>query len=560
MSFPGVRISDMPDLGAVTDATSFVSEKTGSGRISAVALRDYTNASIPGAIPGPAGPQGPKGDAGPPGSPGPKGDPGADGILPEAPTDGTTYGRRGSTGSWSGVLPLAGGHMTGYMTSAATGASAATLENLPTLDFLGSTINFQRKVTTGAPLYSGVRVFLENLSSGFTVEAWGGYAAMPAFYTQATSRAGSNGSTVAMQANLISQGNNAFASQDVAGAFTVTKTGQNSTWALATQSQDNTGLAPGAFATIGAEVDILANGPDSPQSYYDCTLANRAGLFIAAKNNPTNAWSANHAFATGTIVLGTPSGGVAGTTGSSAPTWPTSGNIVDGTITWKTGVANAMTMGTGIYIGGPTINTIFGSDAVIGNAGIDFSKGSLADPATGAGIRLRSDMGIDFTGNGTAAGKNQRVLVYSNFLATLIYQTPSGVVTAWNNDTSFQINGRVLIGPGPNGNLAGVSTGFSNVGLTIGRNQSTFGEIDMITGSGGIAFAATNGSGVVGAAYLTASSAGVAAAGSIGLWGTAASAVASKPVVSGAKGSNAALASLILALKNYGMITDSTSA
>lgn len=38
---PGVRIVDMPDLGAVTDGSSFVGEKAGSGRFLASALRDY---------------------------------------------------------------------------------------------------------------------------------------------------------------------------------------------------------------------------------------------------------------------------------------------------------------------------------------------------------------------------------------------------------------------------------------------------------------------------------------------------------------------------------------
>jgi hypothetical protein len=40
-TFPGVRILDMPDLGAVADASSFVGELAGSGRFSAPALRDF---------------------------------------------------------------------------------------------------------------------------------------------------------------------------------------------------------------------------------------------------------------------------------------------------------------------------------------------------------------------------------------------------------------------------------------------------------------------------------------------------------------------------------------
>jgi hypothetical protein len=40
-TLPGVRIVDMPDLGTMSDTSSVVAEKAGSGRISALALRDY---------------------------------------------------------------------------------------------------------------------------------------------------------------------------------------------------------------------------------------------------------------------------------------------------------------------------------------------------------------------------------------------------------------------------------------------------------------------------------------------------------------------------------------
>ena len=40
-SFPGVRIADMPDLGAFNDSSSVVGERAGSGRFGATALRNY---------------------------------------------------------------------------------------------------------------------------------------------------------------------------------------------------------------------------------------------------------------------------------------------------------------------------------------------------------------------------------------------------------------------------------------------------------------------------------------------------------------------------------------
>jgi pectate lyase-like protein len=46
MSHSNVRIIEMPDLGSVTDASSFVAEKSGSGRMTALALRSYVTQGL----------------------------------------------------------------------------------------------------------------------------------------------------------------------------------------------------------------------------------------------------------------------------------------------------------------------------------------------------------------------------------------------------------------------------------------------------------------------------------------------------------------------------------
>ena len=78
--FGGVRIADMPDLGTVTDASSVVGEKAGSGRFAASALLSYISSGLPDTLQGPPGPQGPPGTPG--GPPGPTGPPGADSTVP----------------------------------------------------------------------------------------------------------------------------------------------------------------------------------------------------------------------------------------------------------------------------------------------------------------------------------------------------------------------------------------------------------------------------------------------------------------------------------------------
>lgn len=42
-----IRIADMPDLGAVTDLSSFVGEHAGSGRFMATAIKAYLFGNLP---------------------------------------------------------------------------------------------------------------------------------------------------------------------------------------------------------------------------------------------------------------------------------------------------------------------------------------------------------------------------------------------------------------------------------------------------------------------------------------------------------------------------------
>jgi hypothetical protein len=85
------------------------------------------NIKGPQGIQGLQGIQGIQGIQGNPGPAGPKGDTGAQGPagpVPEAPTDGAIYGRKGSTAAWATVLPLAGGTLTGALILAANPAVA----------------------------------------------------------------------------------------------------------------------------------------------------------------------------------------------------------------------------------------------------------------------------------------------------------------------------------------------------------------------------------------------------------------------------------------------------
>jgi len=68
------------------------------------------------------GPPGPQGPTGPTGPQGPQGVPGT--PYPEAPNNGPIYGRGGATVTWTPVLPLAGGIVTGPLTVPSLNISA----------------------------------------------------------------------------------------------------------------------------------------------------------------------------------------------------------------------------------------------------------------------------------------------------------------------------------------------------------------------------------------------------------------------------------------------------
>jgi hypothetical protein len=76
-----IRVIDLPDLGAVTDSSSVVADKTGTGRFSALALKNYFHT----------------------------------GAISEAPTTNSPYGRQ--NGAWVPVLGTTGGSVTGSLTA-----------------------------------------------------------------------------------------------------------------------------------------------------------------------------------------------------------------------------------------------------------------------------------------------------------------------------------------------------------------------------------------------------------------------------------------------------------
>jgi hypothetical protein len=88
----GIRVVDLPDLGSVTDTSSVVCEKSGTGRFTALALKNYVSAG---------------------------------GIAADAPSDSNAYGRMNA--AWQRVLPLTGGALTGSVSIAGNVTASANV-------------------------------------------------------------------------------------------------------------------------------------------------------------------------------------------------------------------------------------------------------------------------------------------------------------------------------------------------------------------------------------------------------------------------------------------------
>jgi hypothetical protein len=125
-----------------TDLANLVTIATDAATQTVQALNN--GPSGPAGPPGPQGPTGPTGPIGATGPQGPQGPTGPGGGVPEAPTDGQTYGRQGSSTTWSPVLGLSPGFISvtsfGALCDGVTDDTAAIQAAINSLQTTGGTI------------------------------------------------------------------------------------------------------------------------------------------------------------------------------------------------------------------------------------------------------------------------------------------------------------------------------------------------------------------------------------------------------------------------------------
>jgi hypothetical protein len=414
------------------------------------------------------------------------------------------------------------------------GLALATGDKLVSFDTLHNHVNIMRQILTGATTAPQLYSNLDQKSSGFHALGFGSGPDIPNVQFGASTHPGATGQVNTLLLTLATGSNQPYITEDQALNIQGTKTGQSSVWGINESLNDITGLAPQAFAAVDHEMNIRANGPDLPATAYDPTSGSRIMSYYHSIVFPNPTYASlrpGQTVVAGTRVVASPSSGgdaifIAANTGAicnpkvtpawttappspylwptgtqTLPPWSPSDHVSDCGVNWVYGTTKAMSVGRVIWIDGDnevnsglvSYGVGFSTNARFDNAVIDLSKGTLTDAANGAYLRLPSGGAIDFTANGTPSGRNKHTLRYSTFDGPGL-KWNVGNTTMWNvlDTGQMQSAGSSLLAFGGQASLAGVTTGYSTTGLTIGRNF-TSNEIDLVLPAAGLSMFASSG-------------------------------------------------------------------
>lgn len=200
---------------------------------------------------------------------------------------------------------------------------------------------------------------------------------------------------------------------------------------------DQRGLpATQTFAqSVGFELDLLGNGPEPPETAWYPGTGGRVHWFATARAWQPPIWTAGTAYAKDQAIW--PKAGdahvyvctVAGTSGATPPTWPTSGpaTFTDGTITWMYGTTYHMECSRAFTIN--SVDASFGAGLLLSgtyyDAPIDMSSCVLdyVRNPNACGLRMAAGMNIDFTGGMTQTTQNLHRLGWEPTTQRLYYAT-----------------------------------------------------------------------------------------------------------------------------------------
>lgn len=406
-------------------------------------------------------------------------------------------------------------------------------------------------------------VYMNLVNNSPNINKWnfsdigGMYAKTPAMQIHNHNHGHAVGSATGLNVSVFDDsdnGNCEYACQDQALDISATKAGPASTWGLSISMTDTTHKLPGSFAQTGIENDMGANGPDSGNPLWSPQDGSRKSLWIGIgaqgstySYSPPNSgdndnyvsyksWSAKTAYNIGDVLKVIASDGkyhlyevlTAGSSGSTKPSFATSGNTVDGTVVWKYDYPFAAGFAKAIFLDGNNYHknsysfyyTGLTSNANFANAFIDTTQVNFIDPdssfvvdSTGnpiyvpskkaAAIRIAPEQKIDLAGENNQNGQNNRTIYYSksipNFGSPGVKDVFGGFVYARNGTPLFSIDdiqrtniaGITTIAYGESGDNGASYAGnryFAKNGLTILRNEDGSQSVDFVNSASGFQF------------------------------------------------------------------------
>jgi hypothetical protein len=162
------------------------------------------------------------------------------------------------------------------------GYATPTGNNVSKLDVVNSHFNFMKQITEGVHADPVAYFNYDLMSKDFKpYYPSGEYADQAGVLIQGTSHPGSTGQVNALKILLRSAGNNPFNSQDQTLNLQTQKYGQNSVWNRNEEIYDWTGSYPDSFASVVAESDIAADGPDQVDCHHDPFYCSRTVYYLA---------------------------------------------------------------------------------------------------------------------------------------------------------------------------------------------------------------------------------------------------------------------------------------
>lgn len=439
-----------------------------------------------------------------------------------ATTDASIWVPRGAVHRVTGLPSRSSGNVLWKLDGDTIDATDTTLNGLGDGDLtetFDSGVKSFRKVLVAAPAALAVRVAIDNGSTN----AVGQSSALSA---TAVLRSGAAGNMANVVANSVRQSTTASVMEQYV-AQQIDETGQtpvsgqgdygyearliaNCAEVATTEFNPGTGarsliLVHGSAllstttwaATTAYVLNQIVTQTAFPNAQFICTVAGTSGstepawsasgpttdgsvTWVSTGAITTFGWRPSHAFLVGAPTQPVPPNGftyvctIAGTTAASQPVWPVSaGTVSDGSVTWSFSGTVSMQAAAAIQITSASTAEFAAAIFATGpfyDAILEFSGASLADSGVSdAGIRLASNMPIDFSGDLTAAHQNIRTLRYNSSNTALEYVTGvhKALSVADTGITDFPLTPTVLGVPLGGGSVTSVVAGSGLNGGTI---------------------------------------------------------------------------------------------